>query len=281
MLCALSRGMVTRAREIEEGLEKTRTGHAWPSEVSFEPAASACEEIRRGLEAWQSDVARQNAENLPSLVTIETIEGEPDWVAESVQRVFADCIAAIEKGDDELLSAVLPSAFFGALWAVDEHLRAGKRAGLSELMVSLRPLVELLEISGLTYLYAALRGNPTMWELIRASWDGWLARDGGTKLDYLAHVYELFELPDAVFGEGDTMFYWRRNVLDEVERLPYREVRVGRRAVGRVEFVHDDPEIAGLGREHMLPSISGRKVFARRYLIRRCDAGRWRKFGTD
>ena len=140
-------------------------------------------------------------------------------------------------------------------------------------MLKWRPFVELLEISGLAYVYAAIKGDATMWQIVCALWNEWLSKNSHEKLDRLAGLYAIYATPDGILGEGEVLFRWRREALVEAGRLP-RRVRPARHGLGvEYEFDHPDPEVARLGGEWPLPELNGRELFARRYLRRRCDSG--------
>lgn len=273
LACWHARGIGGRLEHLIDHLEQNLPPPELDPNIDLARQRQQLADTRESARRWLAAMAQSEAKALGSLLELEPGEHEPFWFAETVQHLAGDCVQALRTGRDDLLAEVFPSYFGGAFAAVWLAGAPSPVPEMKALMLKWRPLVELLEISGLAYIYAALTNNPTMWQIVCASWNGWLAKDAQQKLDQLEGLYGIYATPDGVIGEGQVLFNWRRDALIEAARLP-RRVKSSRHGLGvDYEFDHPDPEVARLGRESVLPDLKGRKVFARRYLRRRCDSG--------
>ena len=273
LACWRARGIGGRLEDLLDHLEASLPAAELDVNIDVPGLRRRLADVRHSAREWLDVMAQSEARTLGPLLALKDVEGEPHWFAETVQHLAGDCVRAMREGRDELLAEIFPQYFTGALAAVWFAGAPTPAPQLSVLMLKWRPFVELLEISGLAYLYAALKSNPTIWEIVCSLWNGWLDKESHTKLDQLENIYALYATPDGIIGEGEVLFGWRRDALVEAARLP-RRVRSQRHGFGiDYEFDHPDPEIARLGRESILPELNGREVFARKYLCRRCDSG--------
>lgn len=240
-----------------------RVGFTWP-EIDF--AA-----LERSVENEYGWTVERMAELIPQLPAKP--KDLPDYPGQFLHTTTERTLECVLKGDAETLRRIFPGTFVGCLSKHDE-LRVDVRPNdpflEGQLAVAFAPIVDLVEVSGYSYLLSEAFPDRQTWPDIARVWDAFLAAQPELA-DQLLRIISFAKQGMSIHPRAILRANWDRDVAIVLRQLPVR--RVARGFASREEVDHPSPLIRAVvhpGRMGLMDD--GSDVFAAMYLLLRPGA---------
>jgi hypothetical protein len=203
----------------------------------------------------------------------------PDLVGALVNSIGNSSMDALLAGEEGRFLQLFAAYFDGIIGIYDQLRRELPSRDETSTALMIEPLLDLMEISGWSFLMAEFHRNPKLWESSKAMWDLFLTEETAQRLDLL----------NAVLGYADHSFRitdrqmlrsrWENAVLAKVRELPRRWRASRGWGPDNDEPDHSSALVRAFGRTFPGIDHEGKDIFARLYLRRHSEAGT-RQFGV-
>ena len=144
---------------------------------------------------------------------------------------------------------------------------------LFDLKISVAPLLDLMDLSGYAYLYAAYHGNHAMSDAVSEAWDTFRSCDGNQQIFALFKAaIELSEQPLEIAHRSEIRFHWKRIATQRLAGLEKRAVGPPHRyeLVSDQCVLHNDPLVRIMANDR-LPHVDGIEIFLHKYVRARSE----------
>lgn len=242
-----------------------RVGFTWPA-IDFDASATA-------LDIEYKWVVERMAEVIPRLPTKPT--DLPDYSGQFLHTATDQVFDCVLRGDAEALQPILPGTFVGCLAKHNElRLDLGVQDHLVEarLAVAFAPILDLVELSGFSYLLSEAFPERPTWPVIVGTWDRFL-RANEPFADQLLRIVSFAKRGLLVHPRAALRNSWDREVLNSLQELPIRQV--SRRFGGHEEFDHPSAFLREVVHPGRIGSMyDGADIFVAMYLLARTGVQR-------
>jgi len=218
------------------------------------------------------------AKCIPSLSLIEHREKFPDFFGQAYHIVCQDCYESMILKKINKFKNIFPLLFFGSFKAYEKLSKTIKDLQLEpRLIISLDPLIDIMELSGYAKIYSELFEIPEIWDVCAKTWNKYFDSTGNSEnmVKFLIKFYEyrkgLFQISQRDILRSN----WQiglNNKLQEMDviddrfspsRLPYEK---------NMKNKHKSPLIRALCRGRYEPHFSAAEVFIITYLLKRSES---------
>lgn len=161
------------------------------------------------------------AENLPKLATAKRDKKHPDLFGRSYEFVCLECFRALQRGDDELLNVAFAPLLTAATVAIPRVLARAKHLEVGiQTKAAVQPLIDAVELSGFSMVYAELHDKPRLHEIVRDAWGSYLDRqdDGSRALDFIVQTYSQDATGIPIMPRAILRTEWRQTLSQELSK---------------------------------------------------------------
>jgi len=197
--------------------------------------------------------------------------GVPDYFGQFVHTIGESLFEDILNQRLDEAKAVFPAYFLGSLALFDELKPPTDEFDVwveQRIHVAAAPVLDVMELSGYSMLFAELRGKAEIWAVICAIWEGYIgSRPGVLKL--LSAIVAAGEPQMQLPHRGLIRTNWAMRVQRELSKVPRRHAAIGRGTFsgisGREIISHPSPLVRYAAKQQFL---SGKDIFAALYLAK-------------
>ena len=222
-------------------------------------------------------VISMQAEIIAPLAQCQTDEKYPDYLGGAVTNVGVFCYKTLADADAESFKKYFKQYFEGVIAIYAKTLTKKNAICQNELSNIIKPMRELLILSGYAYIYAELYAKKTIWEICKKIWDDYLER-AHQALRPLAAMIHLMQSSWNMPGRYELEFEWERELIGKFETLPTKWGRYGEQIIE-----HDSPlvkKMASGSNCFLRLAFSPLEIFATKYLLK-IEGAKELNFGID
>ena len=235
-------------------------------------------QIRDRIDNSHDKLVENLANCIPSLSLNEHREKFPDLFGQTYNIVCQDCYESMILKKNNKFKNLFPLLFFGSFKA---HERLSKEVKdlqpESRLIISLDPLIDIMELSGYAKIYSELFDIPEIWNVCEETWSKYFdsTDNSENRVKYLVKFYEyrkvLFQISqrDILRSNWQTSLNNKLQEMDLIDdmfspsRLPWEK---------NMKTKHKSPLIRALCRGRYEPHGSTAEVFIIIYLLKRPES---------
>jgi len=235
-------------------------------------------QIRDRIDNSHDKLVENLANCIPSLSLNEHREKFPDLFGQTYNIVCQDCYESMILKKNNKFKNLFPLLFFGSFKA---HERLSKEVKdlqpESRLIISLDPLIDIMELSGYAKIYSELFNIPEIWNVCEETWSKYFdsTDNSENRVKYLVKFYEyrkvLFQISqrDILRSNWQTSLNNKLQEMDLIDdmfsssRLPWEK---------NMKTKHKSPLIRALCRGRYEPHGSTAEVFIIIYLLKRPES---------
>ena len=239
-------------------------------------------EQKRGHHGKAMLMSMSEPETLQSLIAART-ETLPDFAGQFLHTIGEALVDAVCNNESDRFSELFVRFLKGTMGELASHLEQEANADLeleNKLKVAVAPLLDLMTVSGLAYLFSDYHRAPRLAEVVTETWAAWLTGDATErKLQLLASAVSLSEANLVQLPHRSTnRTRWMQKVMQGLAGTETREVHLTNRWVPDTIVIHESPLVRLFASEKFSPPYDGIDIFLAHYIRKRPD-GRELDFG--
>lgn len=229
------------------------------------------DEITTRLSAAWNARMREFASLIPALARVPPGTDRVDHFGQAVSLAGEECLRALIADDHAYFQALYPLYLAGCLAAAEQIARERERWSDDTFMALYgEALLDLMDISGYTLLFAELRRDHQSWVYVKKLWSKFLAgTDGERRREALLATYEYHRsLLGVITPRSIIRTSWQQRVDRVLETVPRRQVVV-RHVVPVERPIHPSPLVRAMTPRMMMGShYKGEDIFVSCHLRR-------------
>ena len=142
------------------------------------------------IRKFQNKSALEVAGLIPRLFSPTVNPNLPDYFGNAVHQTGKACFDALINGDDKRFKQLFKPYFVGILAIFDQLRPQLKNWDLTEATAwRAEPLIDLLEISGYSFMLAEFHSKPNMWQTTKSVWDNYMTKNKKQSLKFIELTY--------------------------------------------------------------------------------------------
>jgi hypothetical protein len=235
-------------------------------------------EIKDRVDNSHDKLVENLAKCIPSLSLIEHREKFPDFFGRTYNIVCQDCYESMILTKINKFKNLFPLLFFGSFKAYERLTKTIKDLQPEpRLIISLDPLIDIMELSGYAKIYSKLFEIPKIWNVCEETWNKYFDSTDNpeNRVKFLVKFYEyrkgLFQISqrDILRSNWQIGLNSKLKEMDLVDdmfsssRLPWEK---------DAKPKHKNPLIRALCRGRYEPRVPAAEVFIITYLLKRPES---------
>lgn len=227
------------------------------------------------VSAFRTQAIEGMADLIPEMATQEqTASLEiPDFFGGAVHFVGEACYDALAEGDVERFKTLFPKYFVGILGVFD-RVRPQIQGWTMELTWLAEPLIDLINLSGYSYIYAEYHNKPEIWSACKGVWDNYLGTPSELpRIQLLSVLISHHKNQFAIAPRENLRSRWAIHLANMINSIPVKDEGDGFRSRRKLDHTSDFiSNIAPFDRRMPFMTTHALEVFVAKYLIERSDA---------
>jgi hypothetical protein len=206
----------------------------------------------------------------------------PDYAGQFLHCCGETVFEALYEGNHELLKAVFRPYFVGCLFTFDKlrpkTVSTDWRAQ-QEIKIAAAPLLDLMDLSGYSYLFADYHDKPILAKEVTDVWNEYLDKEANSSsVKLFAIAVELTEAAFEIPYRGILRTTWQRKVSQRLMDLPRKRIYHRGSFTSDTIAIHKSPLVRIFAREPYGSFNNGVDIFIALFLCKR-DAAKDIEFG--